>query len=185
MLNTLSRNNILTGLIWDSSNHENMDAGYMRWMVNIRRSHRMYVYRVQDDMTTNELVGYSIKTAPGCESFAVHLRKLYGDGLYHFMAGDEQVYLLIIMDGIIISGSDCVITETFFGEILSSLPESKYSRLRVSEITPAQLDCIAESCKENQLIYKKKQRIFWTGVAGGVALLVICSSIFLYSIISG
>jgi hypothetical protein len=93
--------------------------------------------------------------------------------------------LLIIMDGIIISGSDCVITETFFGEILSSLPESKYSRLRVSEITPAQLDCIAESCKENQLIYKKKQRIFWTGVAGGVALLVICSSIFLYSIISG
>lgn len=185
MLNTLSRNNILTGLIWEPSGHDNMDAGYMRWMVNIRRSHRMYVYRVQDEANTNELIGYSVKTAPGCESFAVHLRNLYGDGIYHFDAGDHKIYLLMIMDGIIISGSDCIITENFFTEIVETLPTSKYSRLQVSEITPAQLDCIAESCKENQLIYKRRKRLFWSGVACGVLILLIASSIFLYSIISG
>lgn len=91
----------------------------------------------------------------------------------------------MIMDGIIISGSDCIITENFFTEIVETLPTSKYSRLQVSEITPAQLDCIAESCKENQLIYKRRQRLFWSGVACGVLILLIASSIFLYSIISG
>lgn len=185
MLNTLARNNILTGLIWEIPTQNDMDIGYMKWMANIRRSYRMYVYTIQDETGFHELTGYSVKTTAGCESFAVHLRNLYGDGIYYFNACEKKIYLLMIMDGIIISGSDCVISQSFYDEIVSSLPDSKYARLQVSEITPAQIDTIAESCKENQLIYKKKQRMFWTVVGGGVLLSLIVSSIFLYSIISG
>ncbi|MBU9823583.1 pilus assembly protein [Rahnella perminowiae] len=185
MLNTLSRNNILTGLIWDLPIHDNMAPGYLKWMANIRRSHRRYIYSVQGDAEVSELIGYSERTSPGCEPFAVHLRNLYGDGFYYFSAGKGQIYLLMIMDGIIISGSDCVITENSFQEMVASLPESKYARLQVTEISLAQLDTIAESCKSNQKIFKKKQRMFWSAVGFGIFLLLIASSVFLYTIISG
>lgn len=185
MLKTLSRNNILTGLVWEISGAESQDIGYNRWMSNIRRSHRVYVYSLKDTDGTSELTGYSSKTTPGCESFAVHLRNLYGDGAYYFSTGNNEVYLLMVMDGVIISGSDCVVTEAFFEKFSQSLPDSRYSRLQLIEVTPGQIDVVVESCKASQLVYRKKQRLFWTMVGGGIFILLLASAIFLYSIIAG
>ncbi|MFG6656778.1 pilus assembly protein [Scandinavium sp. M-37] len=188
MLNTLSKKNILTELIWESSSHNERDAGYAKWMAAIRRSHRMYVYIANDDASQvdiQKLVGYSDNTSPGCEPFAVHLRNLLGDGIYYVRLAENQYYFLIVCNGVIVSGTDCIVSEAFFNEMLNQLPDSRFSALNISEVTAAQFERIIESCEAKQLIYKRKQRLFWVGVGVGVLVLLIASAIFLYSIIAG
>ncbi|MDX6040048.1 pilus assembly protein [Scandinavium lactucae] len=188
MLNTLSKKNILTELIWDSPSHDDRDTGYSKWMATVRRSHRMYVYIANDDATQGDLqnlVGYSENTSPGCEPFAVHLRNLLGDGIYYVKLAENQHYFLIVYNGGIVSGTDCIVSEVFFNEMLNQLPESRFSTLNISEVTAAQFERIMESCEAKQLVYKRKQRLFWVGVGVGVLVLLIASAIFLYSIIAG
>ncbi|MDX6019667.1 pilus assembly protein [Scandinavium sp. V105_16] len=185
MLSMLSKKNILTELIWESPSLKERDSGYARWLANIHRSHRMYLYRVDDESDSSTLVGYSDNTAPGCEPFAVHLRNLLGDGVYYTQLANDQFYILVIFNGVIVSGTDCVVNDSFFNEMIHQLPDSQFSALTTSEISASQFERIIESCEENQLVYKRKQRLFWTGVGAGVLVLLIASAVFLYSIIAG
>lgn len=173
MINYLLSNNILTSLIWEPDSIEGKGSHYLLWLNKIRRTHSQLVYTTVDG---GLLKAYSERKFSDLEPFAIHVRNEFGDGIYYFTASDEgaDVYFIIISDNRIVSGSDRVVTRSFFDRLISEFPDGIFSGLAITELKQSWIESVSELCRQRQIVIKRKQKLFIIGVAvAGTVLLVI------------
>lgn len=108
------------------------------------------------------------------EPLALYIRLLYGDGIFYSRTGDGMVWLLIVSDGVIVPGTDCLVSPLVFDSLMEDRKFSQYKSLAVRELSD---DCAGEILTHYQANQQrlKKRRYFFYGalVCLGLVLLAI------------
>lgn len=175
MIEYLQEHNVLINLIWEPQDSGDYGRNYQIWLNKIRRTHSQLVY-TQDD--GGLLKGYSEKSSTDVEPLAIHIRNELGDGIYFFHNDvvHKNVYFLIVNEMKIISGSDKLVSQAFFEELISNMQEGEFAHLKVKALSEEWLERVAKVCQQRHVVVKRKQKLFAIGVAvAGTAILVIMS----------
>lgn len=179
VINRLQDSFISSHLIWEPDVvglSKINSAAYMKWLGRISSTHRRLDYYVKNG---DSLRGYSDRTSLTYEPLAILIKFYFGDGIHYFYDDDSKndVYYVIINDGRILPGTDCVVKQTFFDEIVLEVKRSEleFPGLRLSEIPIAWIE--EQIHKSNSKIkgLNKKRNLF---IAGAVALGCVIFSIF-------
>lgn len=106
------------------------------------------------------------------EPLALYIRLLYGDGIFHSRTDDGMVWLLIVSDGVIVPGTDCLVTPLVFDSLMEDRKFSQYKVLPVRELTE---DCAEEILMHYQANQQrlKKRRYFFYGVLVCLGLVLL------------
>lgn len=108
------------------------------------------------------------------EPLALYIRLLYGDGIFYDRTNDGMVWLLIVSDGVIVPGTDCLLSRMVFDSLMEERKFSQYKTLPIRELSD---DCAYEILSHYQANQQrlKKRRYFFYGVLVclGVVLLAI------------
>lgn len=99
-------------------------------------------------------MGYSSDTSSVTQPFALYIRNLFGDGIYYTNEEGDKNYLLAIINGEIIQGTDVYINSALFERYRQKLLSEEYSSLQWHCLTMAHIDEVIEA---NNL-YKRKNR---------------------------
>ncbi|EBB6196130.1 hypothetical protein CVF03_19475 [Salmonella enterica] len=114
------------------------------------------------------------------EPLALYIRLLYGDGIFYARTDDGMVWLLIVSDGVIVPGTDCMLSPVVFDSLMEDRKFSQYKSLPVRELREDCEEDILAHYQANQLRLKK-QRYFFYGalVCLGLVLLAIPAAFIL------
>ncbi|ELD4018708.1 hypothetical protein QI600_004595 [Salmonella enterica] len=121
-----------------------------------------------------DLRGLTERHSSVWEPLALYVRLLYGDGIFYSRASEGIIWLLIVSDGVIVPGTDCMLSTLVFDSLMEDRKFSQYKSLPVREL---QEDCVSEILthyQTNQLRLKKR-RYFFYGV-------LICFGLILLAI---
>ncbi|HEC8924854.1 TPA: hypothetical protein R4D26_000904 [Salmonella enterica subsp. enterica serovar Stanley] len=121
-----------------------------------------------------EFRGLTAHHSSAREPLALYIRLLYGDGIFYARTDDGMVWLLIVSDGVIVPGTDCLLSPLVFDSLMEDRKFSQYKSLPVREL---QEDCAEEILthyQANQVRLKKRRYLFYAGLTClGVVLLAI------------
>lgn len=114
------------------------------------------------------------------EPLALYIRLLYGDGIFYSRTDEGMVWLLIVHDGMIVPGTDCVLSPLVFDSLMEGRKFSQYKSLPVRELQDDCAEKILTHYQSNQ-IRLKKRRYFFYGVLAclGLVLLAIPAAFIL------
>lgn len=181
MLERLSENNVLIGLVWnyEPTTHE---PYYLDWISHLRRTHRqLKTVNVEGE----EKTAFCHKLSTLYEPFALWMRELYGDGIY-FYEHQDSFYFLIISQGLPVSGSDIVVSRRFWTILKEQLAEApEYQQLAVRKITEEHVSAVIERCIEHQAKMKKRRQIIIGSLALGGTVLLLTVMVLLKVFIRG
>ncbi|ECI5748688.1 hypothetical protein D5P88_22280 [Salmonella enterica subsp. enterica] len=108
------------------------------------------------------------------EPLSLYIRLLYGDGIYYSRNSDGDIWLLIISEGVIVPGTDCLLSPFVFDMLMEDRKYSLYKSLPVRELSDECADDILTHYQANQLRLKKRRYFFYTVLAClGLVLLAI------------
>ncbi|EAO0165644.1 hypothetical protein G3601_005372 [Salmonella enterica] len=108
------------------------------------------------------------------EPLALYIRLLYGDGIYYSRTADGSLWLLIVSDGVIVPGTDCLLSPVVFDFLMEDRKFSQYKSLPVRELQEDCAEDILTHYQANQLRLKKRRYLFYgTLVCLGLLLLAI------------
>ncbi|EBZ5135141.1 hypothetical protein LDS28_002726 [Salmonella enterica] len=108
------------------------------------------------------------------EPLALYIRLLYGDGIFYSRIGDGMVWLLIVSDGVIVPGTDCLLSPLVFDSLMEDRKFSQYKALPVRELSDDCAEEILTHYQANQQRLKKRRYFFYGAlVCLGLVLLAI------------
>ena len=114
------------------------------------------------------------------EPLALYIRLLYGDGIFYSRTDDGLVWLLIVSDGVIVPGTDCMLSPLVFDALMEDRKFSQYRALPVRELSEDCTDEILTHYEANQLRLKKRRYFLYAGLACvGLILLAIPAAFIL------
>jgi hypothetical protein len=179
LIEQLTKNNIVTGLIWENSFSENNAKGYRQWIEATKKSHHQVVYT---DKQNRNHYGYTDKPILQHDPFATYISTQFGDGIYYSAVAEDLFYLLIISNGQIISGTDQLIGKAFFYEIKRLIPESTYSQLDFITLQDKHIETVIELCEKRKKKLRKQRILFYSAllltVIGVMGLSLVLFDIF-------
>ncbi|ENR0307919.1 hypothetical protein ACERYC_005082 [Salmonella enterica] len=130
--------------------------------------------RAGDKPENREYRGMIDRHSTVWEPLALYIRLLYGDGIYYSRNNDGDIWLLIINDGVIVPGTDSLLSPFVFDMLMEDRKFSLYKALPVRELTEDCADDILTHYQANQLRLKKRRYFFYTAlVCLGLVLLAI------------
>lgn len=148
----------------------------------LERQYRSVTYDVagkQEDGTRTHQ-GLTEYHSSNRESLALYIRLLYGDGIFYSKTEDGMIWLLIINDGVIVPGTDCLLNPLVFDSLMEDRKFSQYKTLSVKELSE---DCekdILVHYEASQLRLKKRRYFFYAILAFlGLVLLAIPTTFIL------
>lgn len=185
---TMKKHSLFTGTLWvplPSTTHEQRTRVVRN---QLERQWRTVTYQV---VTRTEPVGGlavqkpPVARTPGGREFrgltehhssareplALYIRLLYGDGIFYSRTGDGAVWLLIVSDGVIVPGTDCMLSPLVFDSLMEDRKFSQYKALPVRELSD---DCAEDILTHYQVNQQrlKKRRYFFYGTLAGLALVL-------------
>ena len=179
LIEQLTKNNIVTGLIWENSNSENNTKGYRQWIEATKKSHHQVVY---SDKQNKSHYGYTDKPVLQHDPFATYISTQFGDGIYYSVVSEDQFYLLIIFKGEIISGTDQLIGKAFFDEVIRLVPESAYSGLMLITLQDTHIETVIALCEKRKKKLRKQRVLLYSAllltVIGVMGLTLVLVDIF-------
>lgn len=108
------------------------------------------------------------------EPLALYIRLLFGDGIFYARTDDGMVWLLIVSNGVIVPGTDCLLSPLVFDSLMEDRKFSQYKSLPVRELREDCAEDILTHYQANQVRLKKRRYFFYAGLAClGVVLLAI------------
>ncbi|EGH6906986.1 hypothetical protein IES07_002521 [Salmonella enterica subsp. enterica serovar Stanley] len=114
------------------------------------------------------------------EPLALYIRLLYGDGIFYARTDDGMVWLLIVSDGVIVPGTDCLLSPVVFDALMEDRKFSQYKSLPVRELQEDCAEDILTHYQANQLRLKKRRYFFYGAlVCLGLVLLAIPAAFIL------
>lgn len=114
------------------------------------------------------------------EPLALYIRLLYGDGIFYARTDDGMVWLLIVSDGVIVPGTDCMLSPVVFDSLMEDRKFSQYKSLPVRELREDCEEDILAHYQANQLRLKKRRYFFYGAlVCLGLVLLAIPAAFIL------
>ncbi|ECI2308900.1 hypothetical protein AH865_20585 [Salmonella enterica subsp. enterica serovar Infantis] len=114
------------------------------------------------------------------EPLALYIRLLYGDGIFYARTDDGMVWLLIVSDGVIVPGTDCLLSPLVFDSLMEDRKFSQYKALPVRELLDDCAEEILMHYRANQQRLKKRRHFFYGVLACiGLALLAIPAAFIL------
>ncbi|ECD0914507.1 hypothetical protein EU918_21675 [Salmonella enterica subsp. enterica serovar Poona] len=114
------------------------------------------------------------------EPLALYIRLLYGDGIFYARTDDGMVWLLIVSDGVIVPGTDCLLSPVVFDSLMEDRKFSQYKSLPVRELREDCEEEILTHYQANQLRLKKRRYFFYGAlVCLGLVLLAIPAAFIL------
>lgn len=114
------------------------------------------------------------------EPLALYIRLLYGDGIFYAPTDEGMIWLLIISDGVIVPGTDCLLSPLVFDTLMEDRKFSQYKSLSVRELGEDCEEEILSHYQANQMRLKKRRYFFYGGlVCLGVVLLAIPAAFIL------
>ncbi|EAT8050286.1 hypothetical protein ABOD71_002314 [Salmonella enterica subsp. enterica serovar Kiambu] len=114
------------------------------------------------------------------EPLALYIRLLYGNGIFYSRTGDGMVWLLIVSDGVIVPGTDCLLSPLVFDSLMEDRKFSQYKALPVRELSEDCEEEILTHYQANQLRLKKRRYFFYGAlVCLGLVLLAIPAAFIL------
>ncbi|EAQ6365520.1 hypothetical protein DOH76_26300 [Salmonella enterica subsp. enterica serovar Oranienburg] len=114
------------------------------------------------------------------EPLALYIRLLYGDGIFYARTDDGMVWLLIVSDGVIVPGTDCMLSPVVFDSLMEDRKFSQYKSLPVRELREDCEEDILAHYQANQLRLKKRRYFFYGALAClGLVLLAIPAAFIL------
>ncbi|ECW0109282.1 hypothetical protein F3Q63_19150 [Salmonella enterica subsp. enterica] len=186
---TMKEHSLYTGTLWvplPSTTHEQRTRAVRN---QLERQWRGVTYEV---VTRTETVGGlavqkpPVAQIPGGREFrgltehhssareplALYIRLLYGDGIFYSRTGDGAVWLLIVRDGVIVPGTDCMLSPQVFDSLMEDRKFSQYKALPVRELSD---DCAEDILTHYQVNQQrlKKRRYFFYGVLAGLGLVLL------------
>ncbi|HAK4778119.1 TPA: hypothetical protein H2C15_004442 [Salmonella enterica] len=121
-----------------------------------------------------ELRGLTERHSSVWEPLALYVRLLFGDGIFYSRTGDGMIWLLIVSDGIIVPGTDCLLSPMVFDSLMEDRKFSQYKLLPVRELQEDCAEDIMNHYRANQLRLKKKRYFFYGAlICLGLVLLTI------------
>ncbi|ECW0088144.1 TPA: hypothetical protein ACGHF0_003912 [Salmonella enterica subsp. enterica serovar Mississippi] len=129
---------------------------------------------------TRELRGLTEHHSQSREPLALYIRLLYGDGIFYSRTGDGMVWLLIVSDGVIVPGTDCMLSPVVFDSLMEDRKFSQYKALPVRELSDDCAEDILTHYQTNQQRLKKRRYFFYGAlVCLGLVLLAIPAAFIL------
>lgn len=193
----MKEHNLYTGTLWvpfPSTTH----AQRTRLVRNLlERQWRAVTYEVasaadpgksQDNRTLREtrpaegreFRGLTEHHSSAREPLALYIRLLYGDGIFYTRTDDGMVWLLIVSDGVIVPGTDCLLSPVVFDSLMVDRKFSQYKSLPVRELREECEEDILTHYQANQMRLKKRRYFFYgTLVCLGLVLLAIPAAFIL------
>ncbi|HGP0804515.1 TPA: hypothetical protein ACLFMC_003573 [Salmonella enterica subsp. diarizonae serovar 61:l,v:z35] len=114
------------------------------------------------------------------EPLALYIRLLYGDGIFYARTDDGMIWLLIVSDGAIVPGTDCLLSPVVFDSLMEDRKFSQYKSLPVRELREDCEEEILTHYQANQLRLKKRRYFFYGAlVCLGLVLLAIPAAFIL------
>lgn len=114
------------------------------------------------------------------EPLALYIRLLYGNGIFYSRTDDGMVWLLIISDGVIVPGTDCLLSPVVFDSLMEDRKFSQYKSLPVRELREDCEEDILTHYQANQMRLKKRRYFFYGAlVCLGLVLLAIPAAFIL------
>ncbi|EED4923228.1 hypothetical protein WP05_13120 [Salmonella enterica subsp. arizonae] len=114
------------------------------------------------------------------EPLALYIRLLYGDGIFYARTDEGMVWLLIVSDGVIVPGTDCLLSPVVFDALMEDRKFSQYKSLPVRELQEDCAEDILTHYQANQLRLKKRRYFFYGAlVCLGLVLLAIPAAFIL------
>lgn len=114
------------------------------------------------------------------EPLALYIRLLYGNGIFYTRTDEGMVWLLIISDGVIVPGTDCLLSPAVFDSLMEDRKFSQYKSLPVRELREDCEEEILTHYQANQLRLKKRRYFFYgVLVCLGLVLLAIPAAFIL------
>lgn len=108
------------------------------------------------------------------EPLALYIRLLFGDGIFYARTDEGMVWLLIVSDGVIVPGTDCMLSPVVFDSLMEDRKFSQYKSLPVRELREDCAEDILAHYQANQLRLKKRRYFFYGAlVCLGLVLLAI------------
>ncbi|EAN8508618.1 hypothetical protein GNM54_23790, partial [Salmonella enterica] len=95
------------------------------------------------------------------EPLALYIRLLYGDGIFYARTDDGMIWLLIVSDGVIVPGTDCLLSPVVFDSLMEDRKFSQYKSLPVRELREDCEEEILTHYQANQLRLKKRRYFFY------------------------
>lgn len=112
------------------------------------------------------------------EPLALYIRLLYGDGIFYARTDDGMIWLLIVSDGVIVPGTDCLLSPVVFDSLMEDRKFSQYKSLPVRELREDCEEEILTHYQANQLRLKKRRYFFYGAlVCLGLVLLAMVESV--------
>ncbi len=165
----LTKNNIVTGLIWENSNSESNAKGYRQWIEATKKSHHQVVYA---DKQNKNHYGYTDKPVLQHDPFATYINTQFGDGIYYAATAEDHYYLLIINNGQIMSGTDRLMSKAFFNEVIRLVPASAYCHLEIIPLQDKHIETVVLLCEKRKKRLRKQRVFFYSALLlAGIGIL--------------
>lgn len=152
----------------------------------LERQYRNVTYDVPADPAgkpgggPREFRGLTEHHSSAREPLALYIRLLYGDGIFYSRTGDGMVWLLIVSDGVIVPGTDCLLSPLVFDSLMEDRKFSQYKALLVRELQEDCAEDILTHYQVNQMRLKKRRYFLYAGLAClGLVLLAIPAAFIL------
>ncbi|HDP0317334.1 TPA: hypothetical protein P5S08_002463 [Salmonella enterica subsp. enterica serovar Concord] len=174
----MQQHKLLTG-VWWSPLPSTTDPQRTRAVRGaLERQWRAVTYEVTGDelpagkRESREYRGLIERHSSAWEPLALYIRLLYGDGLYYARDAGGNIWLLIISGGVIVPGTDCLLSPLVFDALMEDLKFSQYKGLPVRELSADCAGDILTHYQANQLRLKKR-RYFFYGVLVCLGLVLL------------
>lgn len=177
---TMKEHHLLTGVWWapqPSATHEKRTRAVWNLM---ERQYRGVSYEMAGSIPTakggvpvsREFHGLIERHSSVWESLALYIRLLYGDGIFYSQTDGGMVWLLIINEGVIVPGTDCLMSPGVFDALMEGRKFSQYKALPVRELSEDSADDILNHYRNSQLRLKKRRYVLY-GVLVCLALVLL------------
>ncbi|WP_161525573.1 pilus assembly protein [Escherichia albertii] len=178
-LEQITDEKIILEVLWLSSDNVSKKITETRertWRRVIDKNYRKIEYVNSEKKTC---LGYSSDTSSVTQPFALYIRNLFGDGIYYTNEEGDKNYLLAIINGEVIQGTDVYINSALFERYRQKLLSEEYSSLQWHCLTMAHIDEVIEA---NNLYKRKKQKKKLTYLSVMLSVGVICLMLFTFAL---
>ncbi|WP_272517455.1 MULTISPECIES: hypothetical protein [unclassified Providencia] len=121
-----------------------------------------------------QMQGFTEHHSLAWEPLALYIRLLYGDGIFYSRTANGMIWLLIVHDGMIVPGTDCLLSPLVFDALMEDKKFSQYKALSVKKLQEDCTDEILAHYQANQQRLKKRRYIFY-GVLFCIGLVLLAS----------
>ncbi|WP_370612022.1 hypothetical protein [Citrobacter meridianamericanus] len=163
------KNKMQINVMWTSDVGAFSTPHYTKWLAGVQRRYRSIEYIDSNGIRHKGFIQNNLQSN---ESFAVYVKEIYGDGFYYCPLEEDGVtngvYVLIIKDDIIISGTDSVYDIAFFQKLDEEREKSEYSDLVRTKLGIEHFNEISARYKKNIQILQRRRNMqhlfFGTGL---------------------